>query len=764
MREEMAVVGKGIPLREAYPKVTGTLKYVSDYSMLGASWMKILRSPYPHAKIINIDTSKATALLGVRAVLTYKDVLSREATGPSLNWKGKILEDRVRFVGDEVAAIAADTAELAESALDLIEVEYEELPAVFDVEEAMKQDAPDVRGAGNNVVRTPPEPGQFLSHLEWGDINKGLEEAEAIVENEVKTQSVYTGIFPPACIAEWNADKLTITMAHQYPFDMQESTAHVLDIPENRVRLIIPMMPGSFGMLLSFHRFWCIAAYLSKITGKPVIYKMGLEEYGVYKRRDSDIMRVKMGGKKDGTVTALDYINLHDNGGYGFKSTTYQETRLNFVKANVRYDACGVSTNKISTGCVRGVGDVPEATSLNQTMAMLAEKLGVDPLIFWKKNHIKAGDPRYLDLGPGSTVSSEAYDELIDKGAKAIGWEKKWKGWGKPYEVTGPRKKGVGLSFSVHSSGLPFLATSAIVKIYHDGTAQVLAGSIDLGTGCKTTFAQICAEVLGFRYEDVYVIKDVDTETVPYTIMTGASTSLHVEGSAVKVASLDARRQLLEMALTVPWIPSTLKKGIEKPEELDIKDSMIYVKAEPSRCVAIKEVVDHIFAPIVIGVAHRHDIKVPGPLAYSTQVGFADVEVDTETGRVNVLKLVSGHDAGRIINPEIVENQIYGGMLMSLGYGLSEEIAFDPLTGNPLNPALTNYWIPTSMDMPEMEVIFSDNIDPVGPLGAKGIGECTNVIPQAAIVNAVYNAIGVKISQLPITPDKVLKALGKIKG
>ena len=315
----------------------------------------------------------------------------------------------------------------------------------------------------------------------------------------------------------------------------------------------------------------------------------------------------------------------------------------------------------------------------------------------------------------------------------------------------------------VHSSGIPFLPASATVEINHDGTARVGVGSLEQGAGCKTTFAQICAEVLGFKVGDVYVAKEVDTETITFTLMTGASTSLHVTGSAVKVAAADAKRQLLEMAFTAPWSPEHLKTGLQNLQQLDIKDGIIYVRDHLDRCAAVKEIVGNMSAPIVIGVAHRHDISTPGPLAYSTIVGFADVEVDTETGKVEILKIVAGHDSGRIINPEICENQVYGGVLQSIGYGLSEEIAFDWTTGNPLNPALTNYWVPTSLDTPPMEVIFSDNIDPVGPLGAKGIGECPTIWPHSAIASAIYNAAGVRISELPITPDKVLIALGKLK-
>lgn len=764
MYKDMSVVGKGIPLREGHPKVTGMERFAPDHGMVGALWMKILRSPHPHARIKSIDVTKAKALPGVSAVLTHEDVPEKEIRCLIFNFRGRILDDRVRFVGDEVVAVAAETEKAAEEALDLIQVDYEKLPAVFDIEEALKPDAPDVRGIGTNRVHTPPDPGTFQSLQEWGDIKRGFKEADAVIQCEVRTQSIYGSSFPPACIAEWNGDKLTIMMSHQCPYDRRSVISDTLGISEDKVRIIAPLTAGTFGMLNSAHRFWYLAAFLSRKAGKPVIYKMTLEEFGVYKRRESDILRLKMGGKKDGTLTALGYEQLHDNGGYGWKSTSYGTLHDMFPHSNVRYIASGVNTNKISSGCIRGVGDVPQAMAINQAVDMLAEKLELNPITFWKKNHTRAGDPRRCDSTPEDlTLSSEAFDELIDKGAKAIAWEKKWQGWGKSYEAAGAKKRGVGMAVALHVSGIPALPASALVEINHDGTAQISIGSMELGTGCKTTFAQICAEVLGLKVEDVYVVKVVDTETVPYMCMTGASTSLHLGGAVVKIAAADAKRQLLELACTASWSPDSLKSGIKSPEDLDIGGSFVYVKADPSRRVAVKEIVGPISAPIIIGRAARHDIPESGPTAYQTLVGFADVEVDTEIGKVRVLKIVAGHDSGRIINPEVCENQVYGGVMQSFGYGLMEEVVFDPATGKPLNPVLSDYWWPTSMDAPQMEVIFSENIDPVGPLGAKGIGEGAAICPHAAIASAVHNAIGVRINELPITPDKVLKGLGRIK-
>ncbi|MFC1860879.1 xanthine dehydrogenase family protein molybdopterin-binding subunit [Chloroflexota bacterium] len=760
--KDTSIVGKNILLREGYPRVTGMEKFVTDRSLIGALWMKILRSPHPHARIIDIDATKAEARHGAGAVLTYKDVPPNDVGCGIFNWKGKVLEDRARYIGDEVAAVAAVSEKSAEEALDAIRVEYEMLPAVFDIEEAMKPGAPDVRGTGTNLVLSPPEPGFFPSNQRWGDVEKGFAEADAAIECEIKTQSVYGGFFPPACIAEWYGDKITILLSHQSPFQQRTSLSCALGIPENKVRIIVPLLAGTFGTLNSAHRFWLIAALLSKKAGRPVIYKMTPEEYGIYKRREYDILRVKMGGKKDGSITALDYVQYFDNGGYGYKSTTYGTIHDIFPRANVRHSTYGISTNKFSSGCIRAVGDVPQAFAINQAVDMLAEKLGVDPLTIWKKNHHRAGDPRRCLPIPGLTLSSEAYDELIDKGAEAIDWEKKWRGWGKPYHISGAMRRGVGISVALHASGVSRLAASAIIKVNHDGSAQVEIGFTEMGTGSKTTLAQVCAEAMGFKIEDVYVVKDIDTDNTPHAPVTSASSGLHVGGAAVKVAALDAKQQILEMAATASWRPDSLK-GIEKPDELDINDSIIFVKKEPDRCAPVSTIVGLITAPMVIGRALTHDLPSPGRMAYIALASFADVEVDTETGQVNVLKLVSCHDAGRIVNQEVCENQVLGGIVQSLGYALSEEISFDPGTGKELNPALSLYCIPTSMDVPAMDAIFSENIDPVGPFGAKGIGEAPAVCPHSAVASAIYNATGVKMHRLPITPDKLLAALTGIE-
>ncbi|MFC2019521.1 xanthine dehydrogenase family protein molybdopterin-binding subunit, partial [Chloroflexota bacterium] len=343
MAEEMVVVGKAIPLQEGYGRVTGALKFAPDHSLVGALWMKILRSPHAHARIKRIDTGRAEALAGIGAAITHRDAPRNEFQLKSFDFKGRILDSRVRYVGDEVAA-------------------------VFDVEAATKPNAPDVRGVGTNIVSSPPVGGPVASLQEWGDVDEAFSQADATVEHEVRTQRIYGSFFPPACIAHWEGDKLTIMLSHQCPYDIYQTTADGFGLAENKLRIIAPPIAGSFGMLNCDQRFWNMAAILSRKTGRPVIYKMTIEEFGVYKSRESEVMRLKLGGKSDGTVTALYFKQLHDNGGYGFKPTSYQTQHNALRETSVRYDAVGVATNKFSTGSNRGIGNVAQSMALNQAV------------------------------------------------------------------------------------------------------------------------------------------------------------------------------------------------------------------------------------------------------------------------------------------------------------------------------------------------------------------------------------------------------------
>ena len=750
MVRELNVVGKRVLLKDAIRKVTGKEIFSDDLELPGMLYAKILRSPYPHARIRSIDTSKAEALPGVKAVITYKDSPPTHILCAIHNWEGPVLDKIVRFVGDEVAAVAAVDEETAEEALDLIEVDYEILPAVVDVEEAMKPGAPTVHEIGyvNNVRNWEAFPGAFPMFgpvAKRGDVEKGFAEADLIVEHEVRTPSLHPGQMElGTCVAWWNDDKLTLWISHQCPFEIRGVIAKVLGMPECKVRIIAPTVGGAFGFHNSSSRFLFISALLAKKAGRPVKYRFTREELLIHKRRDSTIQRLKIGLKRDGAFTALVQEHIFDNGAYGFKIHPYCNSWDMYRIPNFDERFYGVATNKISSGCIRGVGNFTTTLGREQIVDMALEKLGLDPLEFRMKNHIRA-----TDVPPPTT--SEAWDDCIRKGAEAIGWKEKWKGFGKPYEVKGSKRRAVGMAVSMHLSGITALPVSAVVIIDRDGKARLLLGFQDLGTNMTTTMAQIVAEALGFRLEDV-VVEDRDTDYLPYAPMTGASITAYIGGSVAKVAALDAKRKLLDYAAKLLKV---------KPEELDIKDSRVYVKERPEVGMKVEEVTSSPLAPIIIGAAPFHDLPITPP-AITCIAAFADVEVDVETGEVKILKLVQVNDMGQPINPEVCENQMGGGMHMSAGAALLEELVHDPNDGRVLNPSLLDYKEMTALDFPTPVTLIAENIDPAGPFGAKGLGEAPANCAHAAIAAAIYNAIGVRINEFPITPDKILKALGRV--
>ncbi len=718
MIEELSVVGRRLPLKDAYEKVTGSLKFSIDVSLPGMLYAKILRSPYAHARIVRLDTTRAKSLPGVEAVVTYKDVPEEEWVESSFNYRGRVLDERVRFAGDEVAAVAAKDKCVAEEALNLIEVGYEELPHVFDVEKAMDPEAPKVSPAGN--VRPP-------SVVEWGNVEKGFEEAQLIVEHKTRIgNQQHAAIGRNACIASWEGDKLTVWTATQTPFQLRDELARLLKMPQSMVRVIgLPTGP-SFGLWWS-NNFHFITVFLAKNAGKPVKLELTQEEvFATVKRRDTAVSYGKLGVKRDGSFTAIYFRHYFDNGAYGYKNNPYESVSdlWGGKTPHGKFEMYGISTNLLTGGCMRGVGDLAMGFCMEQLIDKAAEELGMDPLEIRLRNHIQAGDPirsrarTYKVFGfpaPALLLSSSGLDQCLRKGAEAIAWKEQWKGWGKPSEVNGSKRRGLGMATAVHCSGSNLLGCpSVIIRINHDGSAHLFTGVGRMGQGAETTQVQIAAEELGIPVED-FVGTHGDTETCPWSPPTVASINAHQTGLATQAAAADAKRQLCELA------SQELAVG---PEDLDIKNGLVYVKAQPERGIRITDVTAKIMPqflsrPCIIGRAWSN--VPPTPIAKMFMAHFAEVEVDTETGEVKILKYVAAHDSGRIINPDVCENQVSGGVLLGCGFGLTEDLIFDEKTGSILNPNYTDYKIFTALDAPDIEIIFADVIDPVGAFGAKGI-------------------------------------------
>jgi len=757
---DFKIVGKSVPVKDGVEKVTGRLKYAVDFSVPGMVYGKILRSPHAHAKIKRIDTNRAEALPGVLGLVTYEDAPDRDWLGVWYNYKGHIMDDTVRFVGDEVAAVAAVSEDVAAEALDLIEVEYEPLPAVFDPEEAMKPEAPLLRPEGN--ARDP-------SIISWGDVERGVEESDVVLESEMSFDSQqYAPIGPNACIAEWQGDRITLWSSTQTPSELRDAIAGGLGIPLSKVRVIAFPSGCSFGLWWS-NNFHLITALLARKVRRPVKIVLTQEEsFATVKRRHRERSKGRIGCKKDGDIVFIDVDHVFDNGGYGYKPDPgFLCCDLWGRSPHGRYKVQGVATNLVTAGCMRGVGDVTMGAFVERLVDLAAEELDMDPVEFRLRNHIRAGEPLrkgdkywegfpHFKKPPIVPLTSEGVGECLRKGAEAFGWKDRWAGWGRPSAVDGSKRRAVGAATSIHSSGVCLTGdVSAVVRVHSDGSATVCVSVGRHGQGSETTQAQVAAETLGVPLDRVEV-EAGDTEACPWSHGSVASTAAHRSGFATWAAALDARSQILDIAAE-HYLDS-------KPEELDIEEGIVFVRTDPKRRIAIADVLSQhrpetLAPPVIVG---RPTCYMPAD-AFARNFGahFVEVEVDTETGQVRLLDYVATQDSGTVLNPKVLANQVIGGAIMGSGFALMEGLVFDE-AGRVLNPNFLDYKVLRAPDFPlSPRVIFSEPYDPLGPYGAKGGGEAPACAPIPAIAQAVYNAIGARLD-VPMTPERVLRALGRI--
>jgi CO/xanthine dehydrogenase Mo-binding subunit len=764
MKDATSVVGKSLPLIDAYEKVTGRLKYAGDLPALHRMhYVKVLRSPYAHARIVSIDVSRAEALPGVSAVITHKDDITgkRKTCGtpwvdPSFNFRGPMIAEEVCFVGDEVAAVSAIDEETAKQALQLIEVEYEELPAVFDLEEAMRPDAPQVRPWGPNCLNP--------SVFEWGDIEKGFADADHVIENRITMgNQQHAPLDRNACIANWEGDCLSIWTSTQALFWIRDAMTDFFDLSPNKVKIHSTPTGGSFGLWWG-NNFMFIAAALARKARRPVRFVLTRDEVQTtVKRRERPLIDAKIGIMKDGTMVSQSYRHILDNGAYGNKFDPYQSVADIYTTPNGRAEFIGVATNLLTAGCMRGVGDLTLAYAIEQTVDMAAEKIGMDPVQFRLKNHWKPGDicqtsqevvfaKLLFNREPKVKLTSSGLAECITKGAEKFGWKEKWKGWGKPSSVDGTKVRGIGMGISTHISGLAFFGFNGItIKVNPDGTMVLTTGIGRMGQGGDTTQAMVAAEVLGVGLEDINVV-DGSSEVCGHTMVTFGSNGMHMVARATKAAAEDAKRQLLEFAA----------RHLEaSPEDLEMKGRRIFVKGSPDQGMELKELMStpiyqYLAPPEVIGRASQGvEFHEAGKMMIAD---FAEVEIDTRTAQMKIVKFLAYHDSGTIVNPAVCENQVAGGYYQSMGLCTTENLVFDEETGAILNPNFMDYKIMGPLDLPDPDINFEQVYDEHGPFGAKGIGEGVTCAVPIAVANAVYNAIGARLD-LPITPAKILQAL-----
>lgn len=752
MTTDYSVIGTSPKRLDATEKVTGWGKFTADISLPGMLYGKTKRSPYPHARVLHIDTSRALKLPGVKAILTRDNVPRiRHAGAPhprsSSVWPDQYLfDDKVRFVGEGVAAVAATSEEVAEEALDLIAVEYEPLPAVFTVEDAMRPDAPSLHGTERNLVLPP-----IL--VERGDVERGFAAADFIVEGEYSTGRPHPAYMEPnACVCQFDVNgRLTVWTSTQSAFMVRGSLAEVLGIPVHHVRVIVEHMGGGFGgkQDLFQHEFHC--ALLAQRTGRPVKMEYTRKETFLSGRtRHPSQVWLKQGVRRDGTITARQARFVTNSGAYGSHGpgvTRVGSAALTSLYRcdNIRVDGLCVYTNNPIAGAFRGYGVVQTLFALDSQMDEIAERLGMDPAEFKLLNAVGEGD-----IAPsGHPIVGNGLAACIRRGIEAVHWTERRK----TVRPDAPHlKRGWGMATEMHgSSAYPGIKeqSNAIVKMNEDGTVHLLTGTAGLGTGAHTALSQIAAEELGVRFEDVSVTAG-DTDAVPFDIGAYASRTTFLGGGAVQRAAAEVKRQVLALAA---------KKLEVAPEDLELRGGQVYVKGVPDARASVRAVVQGEAGGVtprsLVGTATYETTK-----AYSFAAHFVEVEVDTDTGQVAVKHVTSVHEIGRAIHPIGVEGQIEGGLQQGIGHTLSEDLVVDPHTSRPLNASFADYKMPLALDMPPITtIILEDAPDPLGPFGAKGVGEDPIIPIGPAIASAVYDAVGVRFRDLPLTPERVLQAL-----
>ena len=765
-------IGVSKPRLDAREKVTGAAIFTDDLQFgAGLLYARVKRSPHAHALIKSIDINKAKALPGVKVIVTGEDFPNR--LGLYLRDRFIFARDRVRFVGEAVASVAAVSEEIADQAVDLIEVEYEPLPGIYDPVYGASPEAPLVHpdlGAYACPNFIFPEPGTNISNhfkIRKGDVDSVWEKCAAVVEYTFRVPHIqHTPIEPHVAIAKVDDEgNITLWASSQSPFAQRNLLAKSLGIPESKIRVIAPLIGGGFGCKAGLTMEAIPVALALKANGRPVKFRLTREEeFFTNFVRQGLVAHIKVGCDKDGSLLGLQNTMYWDGGGY----TDYgvNITRASgysgsgpFDCPNVKVDSLCVYTNHPVGGAFRGFGMSEVHTGIVQAMDMLAEKVGIDWVEFLKKNVIQEGDK----ILSGMTMHKTGIKECIDKTAQAINWGVKEPG------SSSNKLRGKGIAVMWKAPAMPPNAgSSALIKLNEDASVTVMIGGQEIGQGSFTAMAQIAAEALGVPFESVKVNGPIDTQYSPYEWQTVASRLTWSMGNAVRNAALDARKRILDMVAEA-WSENT--------ENLDIKDGYV-ISYKTEEAVSLKNIV-------VYGIPKPNDEGwVGGPIVgsgsfmpayitgldretgqgeravvhYTTGAQAVDLEVDLKTGQITILKAVAAFDVGKAVNPDLVRAQIEGGFVQGMSSALFEEMNL--VNGHMQNPNFRDYRIATSVDVPEkIEAIIVEAPQDDGPFGARGIGEHPMVPTIAALAIAVYNAIGVRVANPPLNAEKIYLAM-----
>jgi CO/xanthine dehydrogenase Mo-binding subunit len=753
MASDHHIVGTRQPRVDAWGKVTGRAKFAEDYGVAHQLVGRVLRARHPHARILRIDTSRATGLPGVVAVLTARDIPGRKVFGVVTANQPILAEDRVRYLGDGVALVAAVTREAAERALEAIEVEYEPLPVMTDPEAAMRPDAPPLHTDGN----------VFVHHrVRKGDVEQGFAAADFVLERRFRTPFIEHAYLEPEAVLAEPAEQggVRVTGSIQNLFSSRRSVAAALRLDLAQVQLVQATLGGSFGGKDEVMTAMCCrAALLALRTGRPVQMVNTREESMLesYKRHPY-VLDYRWGCRQDGSIAAMEIRCIADGGAYASMSpfvtwrSVVQATGP-YACEHVKTDVYAVYTNNTYTGAMRGFGSPQVNFAIESLMDELAERVGKDPLEIRLQNGFEHGSVTATGQRLDHVVSLK---EVLTKAAAASDFARKWRAY--RHAPPAARRRGIGLACSYRGVSLGAEGTDAagaIVSVQTDGSVLVSAGITDMGQGAQTQMAQIAAEVLGIGLERVRFL-NTNTSRVPDSGPTVASRGTIMGGSAAKKAAEAVRATLLATGAQLVSLPA---------ERLALRDGHLVDAEGGARLASFAELAAegfrqgrpllgfgwHQAPPTTWDEGHgRGD-------AYFTFVygaNVAEVEVDTETGKTDVVDFVSAHEIGQAISRSGVEAQVYGGVAMGLGYGLLEDFAIEEGVPKQLN--FDEYLIPTALDVPPIRALLVENPDPAGPFGAKSVGEPTNELAAPAIVNAIANATGRRIRELPASLERVL--------
>ncbi len=766
--EPLRVVGKGVPKVDGVKLAAGRPVFTDDIKLEGMLYGALLTSPHAHARIKRIDASRARALPGVHVVLTYKDIprVKYASGGQSYPqpppYDQVVLDNKVRHEGDRVAVVAAETPELARRALRLIEVEYEVLPHVLDPQEAMQDGAPvihdepdteSIYDAQHNIVH----------HIEaeGGDREVQWAKADYVFEREYRTsRQQHAHIEPHVCITYWDEDdRLVVRSSTQVPFHIRRMLAPLIGLPEKRIRVIKPRIGGGFGnkqeLVLED-----LCALLTIATGRPVRMEYTRrQEFTSSRSRHPQIMRYKVGVTKDMEVVATELYLIGDTGAYGTHGLTVQmvggQKGLTLYNAPYSRFVCDVVyTNKPPAGAFRGYGATQCFFGIETIMSEIADEMGWDVVEFKRKNWIKIGEELLLSkaLGEGregfeQVIRSSGLEECVQVGLEAMDWYNKRgnEAWRQKDATT---RRGIGMAVMLHGSGVAGLdMASATIKMNDDGSFNLLVGATDLGTGSDTILAQMAAEVLGVPVEDIIVYSS-DTDFTPFDKGAYASSTTYISGGAVRKAALDVADQIKEHA--------ALMLGLESAEGLVLRDRKIIIpdgRELTLAQVALSSLHQQNQHQIIASASH---MSYESPPPFGAQ--FVEVAVDTETGQVTVERVLMVVDAGRVVNPITASGQVEGGLAQAVGFAHCEEMVYDA-NGHLVNPRLGPYHIYKANEMPRIEVIFVQTEEPTGPFGAKSVAEIPMDGIAPAMADAIHDATGVWIREVPFTPERVWRAL-----